>query len=46
MGGSLDNFQMLCHTLPPSATVDGLLGIDFFRGKRLIVDLQLGIVEF
>jgi predicted aspartyl protease len=45
-GRSLENFLMLCHTLPPSATVDGLLGLDFFRGERLILDLQLGIVDF
>ena len=45
-GRSLENFLMLCHTLPPSATVDGLLGLDFFRGVRLILDLQLGIVDF
>lgn len=31
-GRSLENFPVLCHTLPPSATVDGLLGLDFFRG--------------
>ena len=43
-GRSLENFQMLCHTLPPSATVDGLLGLDFFRGVRLVVDLQAGII--
>ncbi len=44
LGRSLENFPMLCHTLPPSATVDGLLGLDFFRGVRLVVDLQAGII--
>jgi len=43
-GRSLENFPILCHTLPPSATVDGLLGLDFFRGVRLVVNLQEGIV--
>lgn len=33
------------HTLPPSATVDGLLGLDFFRGRRLVVDLRQGEVS-
>ena len=33
LGRSLENFPILCHTLPPSATVDGLLGLDFFRGQ-------------
>jgi len=44
LGGSLENFPILCHTLPPSATVDGLLGLDFFRGVRLVVNLKEGIV--
>ena len=44
LGRSLENFPILCHTLPPSATVDGLLGLDFFRGVRLVVDLQTGII--
>jgi hypothetical protein len=44
LGRSLENFPILCHTLPPSATVDGLLGLDFFRGLRLIVDLKAGII--
>lgn len=44
LGRSLENFPILCHTLPPSATVDGLLGLDFFRGVRLVVDLQAGII--
>lgn len=46
LGRTLENFPILCHTLPPTATVDGLLGLDFFRGLRLVVDLQAGIVTF
>jgi predicted aspartyl protease len=46
MGRSIENFPMLCHTLPPSAIVDGLLGLDFFRGERLILDFQKGIIDF
>ncbi len=44
LGRSLENFPILCHTLPPSATVDGLLGLDFFRGVRLMVNLREGII--
>jgi len=35
---------ILCHTLPPSAGVDGLLGLDFFRGQRVTIDFQHGEV--
>ena len=36
------DFPLLCHTLPPSATVDGLLGLDFMRGGRLVIDFRTG----
>ena len=39
------DFPLLCHTLPPSATVDGLLGLDFMRGGRLVIDFRTGTVE-
>ena len=38
-------FPVLCHTLPPTATVDGVLGLDFFQGQRLIVDFRTGNVS-
>src|SRR5947199_20921 len=28
------------HTLPESASVDGLLGLDFFQKRRLIIDFR------
>lgn len=37
-------FSVLCHALPPSATVDGLLGLDFFRDQRLVIDFRKGQV--
>ena len=39
------NFPLICHTLPPSANVDGLLGLDFFRGTYLSIDLVTGSVN-
>ena len=41
----LENFTIICHTLPPSANVDGLLGLDFFRGTRLTIDLISGFAN-
>ena len=35
-------FPVLGHTLPPSAGVDGLLGLDFFRGLNLTIDFRTG----
>lgn len=46
LGHSRGNMPVLAHNLPPSATVDGLLGLDFFRGGRLELDFRQGMVGF
>jgi predicted aspartyl protease len=38
-------FPILSHTLPPSAGIDGLLGLDFCREHRLEVDFVRGLVS-
>ena len=43
LGQQRQNFPVLCHTLPPSTTVDGVLGLDFFRAKRLVLDFSSGV---
>ncbi|HKQ49530.1 MAG TPA: retropepsin-like aspartic protease [Phycisphaerae bacterium] len=42
LGQHRKSLPVLAHTLPPSASVDGLLGLDFFRGHRLEIDFQEG----
>jgi predicted aspartyl protease len=42
LGQERTNFPVLVHTLPPSASVDGLLGLDFFRGQNLVIDFRNG----
>jgi predicted aspartyl protease len=46
LGQEKTDFPVLCHTLPPSAGVDGLLGLDFIRGQRLTVDFRSGQITF
>lgn len=46
LGHEHSDFPVLCHTLPPSATVDGVLGLDFLRDKRLILDFRSGLITF
>jgi predicted aspartyl protease len=36
---------VLATALPPSAGVDGLLGLDLFRGKRLSIDFRKGRID-
>jgi len=38
LGKTNNRFSVLGHMLPPSAGVDGLLGLDFFRGHVLTID--------
>ncbi len=45
LGQERRNFPVVCHTIPPSAGIDGVLGLDFFRGLRLVVDLREGFVS-
>jgi predicted aspartyl protease len=39
------DFSLLCHTLPPSAGVDGLLGLDFLRNQKLMIDFRVGRIQ-
>lgn len=45
LGQEQNSFPVLGHTLPPSAGVDGLLGLDFFRGQELIVNFRTGQIS-
>ena len=45
LGQQRTHFAVLSHTLPASATIDGLLGLDFVRGQRLVIDFTQGAVS-
>jgi predicted aspartyl protease len=45
MGQERTGFPVLAHTLPPSASVDGLLGLDFLRGQVLRIDFRQGVIS-
>ena len=44
LGQERTSFPVLGHTLPPSAGIDGVLGLDFMRGQTLTVDFRTGII--
>ena len=44
LGHEQVNFPVVAHTLPPSASVDGLLGLDFFRGQELNLNFRTGMI--
>lgn len=45
LGQERADFNILAHTLPPSTAVAGLLGLDFFRDRRLLIDFRTGEID-
>lgn len=45
LGQERFDFSILAHTLPPSANIDGLLGLDFFRQQVLTIDFTQGQIS-
>lgn len=45
LGQERAGFPVLCHTLPPSAGIDGVLGLDFIRGKTMTIDFPAGQIS-
>jgi hypothetical protein len=45
LGHSRSAMEVLAHTLPPSAGIDGLLGLDFIRNQRLTIDFTTGRID-
>ena len=44
LGKEHQDFRVVAHTLPPSASVDGLLGLDFLRDKTLQINFADGLI--
>ena len=44
LGQERGNFPVLAHTLPPSASIDGVLGLDFLRAQLLNIDFRQGSI--
>jgi hypothetical protein len=42
---TLEDFPILGYNLPPTGSVEGLLGLDFFRGCRVEIDFREGCIE-
>jgi len=44
LGKAATNMRVLCHTLPSRAAIDGVLGLDFLRDTRLVIDFRAGLL--
>jgi len=45
LGKTKENFTVIAHDLPPTASVDGVLGLDFLRENVLTIDFVQGEIE-
>lgn len=45
LGQDALNYEVLVCDLPSSLGVDGLLGLDFYRGKHLHLDFENGFID-
>jgi predicted aspartyl protease len=45
LGKGKSDFLILAHDLPPTASVDGVLGLDFLRENILTIDFVQGEIE-
>jgi predicted aspartyl protease len=44
LGVEFGNLEVLCHNLPSGTSIDGLLGLNFFRNQRLTIDFREGLI--
>lgn len=45
LGQTQVKFKVLAFQLPPTTFVDGLLGLDFLRKKKITIDFITGKIE-
>lgn len=44
-GIELKNIEAVCHNLPPESCVEGLLGLNFLKRAKAILDFSKNIIE-
>jgi len=44
LGKSVNSLEVLCHTLPPTSRVDGLLGLNFLRQFNVSLNFKQGYI--
>jgi hypothetical protein len=45
LGEEHADFPVISHRLPPVLGIDGVLGLDFFRNRKLTIDFRNGFIE-
>jgi predicted aspartyl protease len=45
LGYEIKNLEVICHTLPPESSVEGLLGLNFLRAFKITFDFPKNTIE-
>ena len=45
LGVMLKKLPVVCHHLPPESPVEGLLGLDFLKAAKVVLDFARNIIE-
>ena len=45
LGIAVGPFPVVAYTLPPGSSTQGVLGLNFFRGRRLTLDFRAGWIR-
>ncbi len=44
-GIKIKNLEVICHNLPPESCVEGLLGLNFLKAAKVIIDFSKNTIE-
>lgn len=44
-GIELKNMETVCHNLPPESPVEGLLGLNFLKTAKVVLDFSRNLIE-
>jgi hypothetical protein len=44
-GAKIKHIQVVCHNLPPESPVEGLLGLDFLKAAKVVLDFKRNVLE-
>lgn len=44
-GVTLKKLPVVCHHLPPESPVEGLLGLDFLKAAKVVLDFARNVIE-
>ena len=44
-GAQVKHIEVVCHNLPPESPVEGLLGLNFLKAAKVVLDFKRNVLE-